>query len=94
MAFILIKHKVKDYTAWKSAFDSFYEKRKSGGEKSYHIFHVDGEPNNLIVLFEWDNLDNARLFMNSPDLKEAMQGAGVIEIPDIHFLEEIEIGSI
>jgi heme-degrading monooxygenase HmoA len=94
MAHLFIRHKVKDYPAWKATFDAFIEQRRAGGEKSYQIFHPDDDPNNLLVLFEWDSLENARNFMANPDLKEAMGEAGVVEAPEVYFLEEVTRGTV
>ena len=94
MAHLLIRHKVKDYAAWKTTFDSFIETRRAGGEKSWHILHPDDDPNNLVLLFEWDSLENARAFMANPDLKEAMEEAGVTEAPEVYFLEEYDRGTV
>ena len=33
MTYVSVKHKVRDYKAWKSVFDNFEETRKSAGEK-------------------------------------------------------------
>ena len=93
MAYLLIRHKTRDYATWKAAFDDFNETRRASGEKSYQIFHPDDEPNNLWLLFDWDNLDNARTFMANPDLKEVMDAAGVLEPPEVHFLEEYGQGT-
>ena len=94
MAHLLVKHKVKDYAAWKKVFDGFIETRKAGGEKNYQILYPDNEPNNLLAFFEWDNLDNARRFANSSELKNAMSNAGVINHPEIYFLEEHAVGTV
>jgi hypothetical protein len=94
MAHMFIKHKVKDYPAWKKVFDGFIEKRKAGGEKSYQILHPDSEANNLLAIFEWDNLDNARKFAGSAELKETMGNAGVIDQPEVYFLEEYAAGKV
>ena len=47
-------------------------------------------PNEMVVIFEWDSLEKARKFAQSEDLKKTMQRAGVIDKPDIYFLEKIE----
>ena len=88
MANLLIKHKVADYAAWKAAFDQFIETRRAAGEKAWRIWHTDDDPNNLVLLFEWDSLENARSFMANPVLKETMEKAGVTEPPQVFFLEE------
>jgi len=43
-----------------------------------------------VILIEWEDLENARMFAQSEDLRETMQRAGVTDQPDIYFLEEVE----
>ena len=87
MPHLFVRHKVKDYAVWKKAFDSFAGTRRAGGEKSFQIYRPDGDPNNLFLLFEWESSDKAKSFAASPDLKSAMQRAGVIEPPEVYVLE-------
>ena len=94
MPHVLIRHKVADYTKWKSVFDAHKGMRKAGGEKTHQIFHAADDPNNLVLLFEWDNLDNARRFLESQELRQAMKKAGVSDQPDVHFLKEGQRGSV
>jgi hypothetical protein len=94
MAHLFVRHKVKDYPAWKAVFDAFIETRRAGGEKSWQALHPDDDPNNLLLLFEWDNLDNARTFMANPELKGAMEEGGVIEPPEAYYLEEYDRGTV
>ena len=88
MAYMFVRHSVKDFEAWKSVFDSVGDLRERNGEKSYQILREDNGSNDLFLLFEWDNLDNARKYAASPELKAAMERAGVTGPPDISFLEE------
>ncbi|HSJ52835.1 MAG TPA: antibiotic biosynthesis monooxygenase [Anaerolineae bacterium] len=92
MAYMFVRHSVQDYEAWKSVFDSVSDLRRKGGEKSYQILRQDDSANNLIALFKWDNLDNARAYAASPELKAAMERAGVAGKPEILFLEEAARG--
>lgn len=87
MSHVVVKHKVKDYSAWKSVFDNFKDVRKKGGEKSYQIYQPEDDPNNLILHFEWDTRDRAKSFMQSEELKSAMKNAGVTEAPEVYFTE-------
>jgi heme-degrading monooxygenase HmoA len=48
------------------------------------------DPNELVILLEWDSVENARQFAIADELREAMQRAGVADQPDVYFLEEIE----
>ena len=93
-SYLLVRHKIKDYQSWKNVFDSFIDIRRKGGEKSFQIFCPETEPNNLYLLFVWDTLDNAKKFVQSTELKDTMMKAGVIEAPEILFLEEMASGII
>jgi hypothetical protein len=60
MAYMFVRHSVRDYEAWKSVFDEVSDLRKRNGEKSYQILRQDNGSKELVALFEWDSLDNAR----------------------------------
>lgn len=92
MTTVLIKHPVQDYDKWKNAFDAFIDNRKAGGEKSYHIYRTINNQSNVIILFEWDNTENAITFLQSDDLKIAMQQAGVAGPPEINIMETADKG--
>lgn len=94
MDYILIKHRVKSFNKWKSLFDSFLENRRNAGELSYRIFVTAGEPNNLILLVEWDNYANFREFFDSEEVRKLMINAGVIGTAEVFFLNEIAAGRI
>jgi heme-degrading monooxygenase HmoA len=94
MAHLFIKHKVKNYPSWKKVFDGFIETRRAGGEKSYQIMHPENDGNELLAFFEWDNLENAKKFAGSSELKEAMGNAGVVGQPEVYFLEEYTNGNV
>ncbi len=89
MVNILVHHEIADYPAWKAVFDASLDFRHLHGERSCRIFHAVGNPNDLTLLFEWENLDQARRFMSSDDLKTRMAKAGVKGQPQIEFLTEM-----
>lgn len=92
---IQVRLKVKDYAKWKSEFDKedTIAVRKAGGEKSYQIFRTADDPNTLVLLFEWDSLDNLQKYAQSEGLRELMQSSGVIDPGESYFLKELEKGS-
>ncbi len=92
MATMFARGAVQDYEAWKSVFDSMSGLRKKYGEESYRILRQENGSTELFVLFEWDNLENARRYATSSELREAMQRAGFTEKPEFFFLEEADRG--
>src|ERR1700694_2072014 len=90
MPYLFIRHKVTDYPKWKSAFDKHGDTRQANGSRGGQLFRNANDPNELIILFEWDDLERARQFTQSEDLRQTMQRAGVVGQPDIYYLEAVE----
>jgi len=94
MPYVIAQHKVDDYTKWRKAFDKFAGTRKANGEISFKIWRAAEDPNDLSMLFEWDDLDNAQKFMSSTELQTAMKEGGVTEKPRIQFLQTLDEGKL
>jgi heme-degrading monooxygenase HmoA len=87
---LLVRVKVEDYAKWKPIFDQFAAVRKANGSKGGNLFRDADGSNEITVLYEWDNLENAHKFAQSEEWKKAMQKAGVIGQPDFYFLDKVE----
>ena len=83
MPHILIQHKVEDFATWKEAYDSRTDVHDAAGFKELQILQGLDNPNNIVILFFNPNIERAREYLNSDDLKQAMEGAGVIGAPQI-----------
>ena len=88
MASMLVQHKVKDFEEWKKMYDSVADLRKSSVELSDSIYLDASDPNSLTVIFKWNSLANAQKYAQSPELKAAMEKAGVDGPPKINFINE------
>ena len=87
---LLIRHHVADYPAWKAVFDEQEPARRANGSQGGWLCRDAADPLEVLLLLAWDDLERARLFADSDDLGEAMTRAGVTDRPDIWFLEEVE----
>jgi antibiotic biosynthesis monooxygenase (ABM) superfamily enzyme len=88
MAGILVQHQVKDFADWKKVYDSQAALRVSSGMLSDKIYRDESNLNQLTLVFKWDSLENAHKFAQSPELKAAMEKAGVEGQPTMNFLNE------
>jgi len=86
---VLVHHEVNDCRSWRSVFDAAIDFRHLGGEQSCRVFRKSGDPKNLTLLFEWEELDRAQRYMNSEELRDKMKQAGVIGTPEIQYLAEM-----
>lgn len=90
MSTMIVRHTVSDYGKWKSIYDEFAPVRKERGVIGANVRRVADDPNTIIVTHRFNDLDAARAFANSEDLKEAMADAGVTGPPEFWFTEDIE----
>ena len=90
MVYVLVRHKVKDYSSWKPGFDEHGSVRKESGSKGGMLFSTLEDSNDLFILLEFDNIENARSFIGSNELKKKMEEVGVVGKPDIFFLNKLK----
>ena len=89
MAHMLVRHKVENYAKWKPVFDEHEPARIEAGCLGAQVFRSGNDPYEVFVLMEWDELEKARKFAASQDLREAMERAGVADHPDIYFMHQV-----
>ena len=85
MIHVIVHHKVMDYAQWKEVFDEYAKVRKESGSKGGRIFRDEQKPDNVAVLFEWEDMAKARTFFESKFIKSALERAEVIGAPEIFF---------
>ena len=89
MVYVLGKLKLESYEKWKNLFDQRFSTRKESGSKEAHLFRNSENQNEVVILFDWDNIENARNYMESDKLRKLLINAGA-EIIEITYLDEQE----
>jgi heme-degrading monooxygenase HmoA len=92
MPYLFERHKVRDYARWREVFDADTENREAAGCRGARIFRNAEEPEEVVVLFEWDSLERARRRIESARLKEKFEEGGVsggIRQTEFYLLEEV-----
>lgn len=88
MTTLFIRHKVEDYSAWKTEYDA-YDRKTDGCTRA--TVHQDPDDPNLVVVTEsFPDLATAQAHINSQSLRTAMHRAGVKGIPELWLAEDIE----
>lgn len=91
MTWVFVRTEVEDYNKWKTVFDEDCSNRKEMmGSKGGYLFGNADDPNEVIILLEVEDLEKYRQFMQSEDLKDAMERSGAIGKPDIVFIDDEE----
>jgi len=92
--YVLIRHRVRDYSVWKLAYDANLPKRLEAGLFEQHLFCSTNNACEVNILFEANNIGGAKAYFESPALRQLMEKAGVIDMPDIYFrdVQQVESG--
>lgn len=64
MAYLHVKATVADYDEWKADFERYHSLRADFGGKGYQLLRATDNPNEIVVLIEFDSEEHAREWTN------------------------------
>jgi len=92
MIVLAIRHRVRDFDAWKSVYDSFPP--TASGALFARVNRATDDANEVLIVSGWNAVSDAQAFKSNPELGEKMAAAGVIGAPRFEVYEQVEaIGS-
>lgn len=74
MSVLVIQHPVRDFQAWKRAFDDDPAGRARNGVTRHAVYRPQDDPNYVIVSLEFPSREHAQKFLELPALREAWKG--------------------
>ncbi len=89
MIHIISRLKLESYENWKSIFHERAAIRKEAGSQEAILFRNSDDPNEALILFQWDNMENAKKYLESALLEKALEKAGA-KLTETIYLEKIE----
>jgi len=89
MATMFVRHTVSDFAAWKKGYDNAGAMQDAGGVTAEAVYQSADDPNDVTVMHDFATIEAAKAFVNSPELKQAMQAAGVVGAPTIWFTTKV-----
>jgi heme-degrading monooxygenase HmoA len=89
MAYVLIEHRVGDFETFSKVYADDAARRKRLGARGGVVYRVVDDPDNVIVMLEWDSVEGAREFAGSLELEQAMEwSTSNVATPRVTVLEE------
>jgi hypothetical protein len=85
-SFVLIRHKVRNFEEWKRGYAALLPKLQLLGLTEKHLLRNASDGNEVVLLLEATDLTKARAFAESSALREAREKVGILDEPDIYFL--------
>ena len=87
MGVMIVHHAVRDYAAWRPAYDAHEATQRAACLTNGRVFRSTEDPNDILLLFDTSDRRRAEEFGGSDDLKPAMQNSGVIGQPKMRFAD-------
>jgi hypothetical protein len=87
-ATLIARHRVDDYSAWRSVYDSVDGIREQYGCTGDEVLVDPADKEDVFVLHRFPTLEQAEAFAGSSELKEAMGRAGVAGPPRVEIAVE------
>lgn len=80
---------VSDFAKWHEVFKGFGPTLKAKGVTASSVYRSTDDPNDVTVVHEFATLDEAKAFIDSPELHAARAQAEVPCTPTIWFTEKV-----
>jgi outer membrane biosynthesis protein TonB len=87
MNYILCRNRVRNFDYWKGVFDSHADRHRAAGLKLVHLWYELNSPRNVFFLFEVEDFERARAFLDTFETAASARESGLIE-GDVRFLSE------
>ncbi len=88
-AAMIVSHQVADFDTWKAAFDDDEQSRIDNGILGHHINRAEDDPNSLAIYLAVGDVDRAKAYATSDELKSKMAEAGVTSAPEIMWMTPV-----
>jgi quinol monooxygenase YgiN len=89
--YIIVKRKLKDYDSWRKIVADANDVRKTYGSKGGTVYRSATDPNEVYLIFDWDDRKPYIDYFNRPDVQKALADSGtteIVEVSDAFYMEE------
>ena len=91
MPVMIVKLSVGDFARWKAEYDQLEMLRREHGWTAHEIYRDDIEPNSVVIVNHVGDLNRAKAYLGSDDVRSGVQRAGVQGPPEVWYLSEAEV---
>jgi heme-degrading monooxygenase HmoA len=89
MAHLHVKATVADYDEWKADFEGYHTRRAEHGGTSYQLFRATDDPDEVVVLIEFDDEASARSWTEYLDAEGELTDPEMTDV-ELTYLELVE----
>ncbi len=83
----IIRHRVADFDTWKAGFDAASHFRAAAGMTACRVYTDAADGQQVTVVADFTSIDHAQAHLQDRELAEKMKKLGVLEQPQVQFLQ-------
>ena len=80
MVFVAVEGRVEDFAGWRKRFEEGAGLRRSGGVKSEQVLRQSDDGQHILVVYEVDDVQQARQYMESEEIRRRRHESGVRDV--------------
>ncbi|MCC6614072.1 MAG: antibiotic biosynthesis monooxygenase [Anaerolineae bacterium] len=80
---IIVKRELNNYDSWKALVDDNEGVRKGKGSRGAVVYRSLHNPNEVYLIFEWDDQKSYLDYFDMPDVQQALARTGTTEIIEV-----------
>jgi hypothetical protein len=84
----IVRHRVKDYAAWRELYDGFSDVEQAGVGTPQGVYRAIDDPNDVLVIHSFETAAEAEVFSGAVYIRDVMHMAGVEEEPRIELYRD------
>ena len=88
MTRLFVRHTVSDYSTWRKVYDAFDAQRRPMGVTGQGVYRSVENGNDVTAWHDFATAEQAKAFVGSDALKNAMKNAGVLGAPTVWIASE------
>lgn len=81
--FVLIRRVLNDFDAWKEVVSAMDGLRAQHGSRGLTAYRSAGNPNEVLLVFDWDDDKPYRTYLDLPEVKKALAATGTTEVTEV-----------
>ena len=88
---MIVRRKLNDFDTWRTLVDDMEGDRGDSGSRGMTVYRSAKDPNEVTLVFEWDDSQPWREYFERPDVQEALKASGSVDITEVS--ERLELPS-
>ncbi|HEX9257956.1 MAG TPA: hypothetical protein VF855_00365 [Acidimicrobiales bacterium] len=88
-AAVLVRSRVADFDQWRQAFEANEEVRRGAGILGHAVLRDESDGNDVTIYMALSDLERAKAFAASDEVRQLMQEAGVVSVPEFTYMTPV-----